>query len=327
MGSKHPTHVVAGKEAQAVESHAMATVTRYIGQCPVCYGDWRLRRMNTRTWPDEMLREKLHLQPESEWGLVHHGYQRPGIGFISGDCAGVGWPPWELSPNGNIAYVGALGREKLAAQEHLGRLRAGEVTQIVVKARGAWGAREHKALTPADGHKFDEALRSETINTENRIRWIAQDIDERLEAIRAWKPATLRTEQEEEQKRARVTEERRTVIEAARQAKRDKRAALDAKTAAREQEAADLLQEYRDIFNKLAFNAAEAAPGDLTVFNQAVGHWRAMHKRMNKKGYLHFYESELGIDAALVALKLAAPSRHRQGKCDYANDLGWDPAR
>ena len=29
--------------------------------------------------------------------LVHHGYTRPGHGYISGDCAGVGHAPYELS--------------------------------------------------------------------------------------------------------------------------------------------------------------------------------------------------------------------------------------
>jgi len=42
--------------------------TRYIGWCPVCERDIKVR--------DDV--------------LVHHGYQRPGVGYIIGDCVGVG---------------------------------------------------------------------------------------------------------------------------------------------------------------------------------------------------------------------------------------------
>lgn len=52
-----------------------ATVARYIGQCQVCEGDFKL--LGGR--------------------LVHHGYKRPGYGEIVGDCPGVHEPPYEVS--------------------------------------------------------------------------------------------------------------------------------------------------------------------------------------------------------------------------------------
>ncbi len=43
------------------------TSTRFIGWCPICQRDIKVRT-----------------------GLVHHGYERPGVGYIIGDCPGVG---------------------------------------------------------------------------------------------------------------------------------------------------------------------------------------------------------------------------------------------
>ncbi len=50
------------------------TSTRFIGWCPICQRDIKVRT-----------------------GLVHHGYERPGVGYIIGDCPGVGYPPYEKS--------------------------------------------------------------------------------------------------------------------------------------------------------------------------------------------------------------------------------------
>ncbi len=300
------------------------TVTRYNGTCPVCYHHQRLRTMNMGTWPRAMKDAKLHLEADAKFGMVHHGYRRPGVGFIMGDCYGVGWPPWELSPNGNIGYVAnALQPELASAALYLSQLEAGIITKFHVKPRrSAWGQQpETIVLTPADGDKFTRQHQVETVNTENRIRWLAQDIEERQKLIAEWQEQPLETEEEERQKRQRMTDERRAAIDAAREAKRQKRAHLDAKARARVDEKLALLAEYRSIFNTLAFEA-EKEPW---VHKEAVEQWKTMQKRKSKKAYLDFYESELGIDAALVALKLAAPSRHRQGKYDYANDLGWEP--
>jgi len=62
---------------------AMETSTRYIGFCPVCQ-----RQIKVRAGL-----------------LVHHGYERPGTGEIIGDCFGVNMPPHELSPQTAADYL------------------------------------------------------------------------------------------------------------------------------------------------------------------------------------------------------------------------------
>jgi hypothetical protein len=59
-------------------------VTRYIGRCGVCEGDYKL--LSGR--------------------LVHHGYRRPGHGYIVGDCFGVARLPYPAT-DALIEYRGS----------------------------------------------------------------------------------------------------------------------------------------------------------------------------------------------------------------------------
>ena len=54
----------------------MTTKTRHIGHCAACDGRFKVR----------------------DGKLVHHGYKRPGYGYIVGDCLGALSEPHELSP-------------------------------------------------------------------------------------------------------------------------------------------------------------------------------------------------------------------------------------
>jgi hypothetical protein len=55
---------------------AMAMKTRTIGTCGLC--DQKVKCPNDK--------------------LAHHGYKRPGYGYIEGSCPGTGLPPIEISP-------------------------------------------------------------------------------------------------------------------------------------------------------------------------------------------------------------------------------------
>ena len=63
-----------------------ATVTRYVGKCPICEGDFKLTT------------DAIHGNFGDGQKMVHHGYQRPGDGSgIIGDCYAVGRPAYEES--------------------------------------------------------------------------------------------------------------------------------------------------------------------------------------------------------------------------------------
>jgi len=283
----------------------MATVTRYLGTCPVCYGEHKLQKML----------------------VVLHGYERPGYGEINGKCPGVGWPPFEVSPDGTIAYVERRLQPDLeGSEDFLRRAEAGQVTEVRVETlvSTGWGKREraYKTLTPADDHAFREALRRAVINTENHVRHLTQDIAERTQKVARWQKEPVRTEEEVVQARERLTDAKRAQIDEVRAAKQAKRAGLDAKQRAREQEKLDLIEEYRELFNHLA-----AQPDTEAVRAEARQHWVQLHKRMDKKSYLHFYPPRLEADEALIALGLAVPASTVGRYPDYAHELGWTPRR
>lgn len=67
------------------------------GTCPVCFESVAVRSGD----------------------MVLHGYRRPGSGSVSGRCFGLGYPPFEVSPEGTIAYLKEIEREKKAVAEKI----------------------------------------------------------------------------------------------------------------------------------------------------------------------------------------------------------------
>lgn len=219
-------------------------VTRYVGECPVCEGSYRLHK------------NRLH-----EMLMVHHGYRRPGHGSIEGDCPGVNWSPWELSPEGTIEYVDKFLRPRLLiVQAWLDRATRGEVTELRVQEYdgwdNSWDGRHRKyklrILTPADGYEFTQHLRDKTREMQHEDESLVKEINRRELRIADWRERPVRTEEEDVARREQERAPARAAREQARTEKQAKRSALDAKQASREQERVDLMNEYRAIFNALA---------------------------------------------------------------------------
>lgn len=279
-------------------------VTRYVGTCPVCERYHRLHKMRS---------------------MVHHGYQRPGDGAIHGDCSGVGWPAWELSPDGTINYLEEARKSLHHFEDFLHRLDAGQVHELTVQdgfERVGWGERipKYKTVTTADGAEFERAL-------DQKIREIAaladawrRTVQYLIQKIPTWTAQPLITEEEEMRRRESAPE--RVQARQAREAKRAerdaKRARIDATNRARTDEKLALINEYRDLFNTLAFDPSYANK------QAASHHWIKMHARKKKKGYLDFYYNELGVDEALIALDLAKRVSWGRG-VSYADAWGGAP--
>lgn len=86
-------------EAREVQQHRdrakqVGSNAGKVGVCPVC------ERLQKLSWN----RKSKDGHPT----MVLHGYERPGYGYIVGDCFGVGYPPWELSPEGAEAWLKEL---------------------------------------------------------------------------------------------------------------------------------------------------------------------------------------------------------------------------
>lgn len=274
--------------------------TRYIGTCPVCEGQQRLHKLT----------------------MVHHGYRRPGYGQIVGDCFGVGFPPYELSTEGTEAYLVAV-LAGIANNGHaLDELRAPDLASVTVRQlrRPGWSRGEYEDVvyTPADGHKFRDAVQSK-IRAVERSQEQLRDEQRRCERlIRDWVKRPVRTEEEDMARKSQETAERRAVLDAARAVRQAKRDAISAKNFARVQERQDLIEHYREVFQRLAGERSEGAD------RAAKAEWAQMQRRKAKKAYLDFDEPDLDIDAALLALGLAKPNPRAYGKWQhlYANDFG-----
>jgi len=265
--------------------------TRYVGNCPVCEGDFKLTPDGQR--------------------LVHHGYKRPGDGMIHGDCFAVDYEPYEVSDRGCREYKDAVQATKEGHESYLKRLEAGEVRKLTKeKSRGAYRLPEFVEVNGDSedaGERADfERLRGYKINEmKSRITQCEQELARMDRRIAAWVKKPIKTWEEAAAEVAARTkaerEARRAILEEKRSAKRAKEAALKAKYAAWEAEKVALIAKYRETFEKLA-----ASDGPLPNRQQnARIAWAEMHKAKNRKGYLHFYENKLDCEAALITLGLA----------------------
>lgn len=271
----------------------MTTATRHVGFCPICEGDFKLA---------------------DETKLVHHGYKRPGVGYIIGDCLSVHRLPYELSDEVCHEYK-ALLLNKLALNENfLVRLERGEVTVFLVERRkpsfDLWRPEtEMVEIATPNGYDFSRELESKIHDTKWAIRGLKNEIARMDKWIAAWvlKPVrTLEEELEVKKAAAAVRQAERDAKNAAKQAKKD---ALAAKQAKWEQEKQALMDKWKGMFIELAAEMVEAEGRDPKVAQNVA--YRAleaaltMQKERNKKGYLGFYARELKIDEAMVKLGLA----------------------
>lgn len=158
------TRASAEKKQAQIDSRA-----EKCGMCPVCFADYVV------TGKDEM---------------VHHGYRRPGIGYIVGDCHGVGFAPFEVSCEGTKSWVGVLQTALAHREDFLATIDArDEITVVSGTKRVARGmvVPEHKTLKRGEPG-FDRAIAAKKAELQHDIRSINHDLVEYGKKIAAWKP-------------------------------------------------------------------------------------------------------------------------------------------
>lgn len=177
------------------------TVTRFLGKCPVCEGDFKLTSSKT---------------------LVHHGFQRPGDGMIHGDCFAVHKDPYEVSCETSKKYKAKIEQGLAIAQSYLAKLESGEVTSLLKEVSKGYGRNkvvELKTVTKeSDSYDFGQLLHSAVWRTKGQISSAESEIRRMDRLITEWTPKPIRDIEE------RVEAERQAKAERA-QAVADKRAA------------------------------------------------------------------------------------------------------
>jgi hypothetical protein len=191
---------------------APETATRHVGNCQICEGD-----------------QKLH----AGLRMVHHGYRRPGDGFIHGDCPGVDEEPYEVS-------CALIATHKSALQVRLVHLRA-RLADIQA-SRVSWFFRGDRAGRALDEYAVGVTEPYRFARGEGSIRQTEVTIARFTARIAAWRPQPVRTI--EEMRRAAELElaakrAERDAAKAARAAKKAATAAKQAALAARRQTVVD----------------------------------------------------------------------------------------
>lgn len=141
--------------------------------------------------------------------LAAHGYVRPyeGRGNV-GACWGAGHAPHEVSPEVAETLLRHLTESLEKSEKRLERLRAGEVTSVMVVERNQW--RGVKKAESTQG-RWNRIIADETTRVQNAIYYARIDLERVTALLKDWAPAPL-TEVPIEAKtapRVTVTEEER----------------------------------------------------------------------------------------------------------------------
>lgn len=127
---------------------------------------------------------------DSGGGLVHHGYQRPGHGYIVGDCFGVGYQPWELSPKSVEKYLVRLDGLLRHWKEILADLPSHTFFDVVEsKGYGSNRVKKTRRLTVDDEYRFlfDNEMDRRVSAAKRNVELIKSDIVTCSRKINQWK--------------------------------------------------------------------------------------------------------------------------------------------
>ena len=142
------------------------------GTCPACF-------------------RNIKLDVHSRAGrMVLHGYQRPGIGYVIGNCFGVGHHPYETSREGVDAYIERILQPELKkSTERLRQLKAGEVNEFVEPAT----RHSPEKRIGRDHPEFDKRLERAIAGAESRVRAVKHDVAVYMWLSKHWEERELPT--------------------------------------------------------------------------------------------------------------------------------------
>jgi hypothetical protein len=155
------------------------------GICPCCFGDYVVHRTEIA----ETQKGKILTSEKLE--MVHHGYERPGIGYIVGDCYGVGFEPFEVSCEGTKAWLRVIQSALTQRQDALAHLDTRDEITVDIKVRRNFrtGKSEIERKTLKRGEDgFDRAIARRRIELTAEITKIEHDIVEYGKRIVNWAP-------------------------------------------------------------------------------------------------------------------------------------------
>lgn len=258
----------------------MPTSTRYLGTCAACGGEFKVRGGR----------------------LVHHGYKRPGVGYIVGDCLGVNYPPHELSPELAQVVLEVATEKVEAVESKLAELpsrtslpkRFYESPGPGLRAR--WVQRQ---VTPDDVSEYEwgQLYHAAKGQLQSELRFWRSEVERAKGLLKGWRKRPLRTvEEEQAQQRA---------------AKSEREAAKLAKWQAQAEAKVDSYRKRLDsAFARLerAKNPSKAVDAANTISNIYEGATQKVRGTMRDRISFDEANEMLDLDEAWAALGLPPPS-------------------
>lgn len=184
----------------------------------------------------------VHGAPESHdtrW-LVLHGYERPGHGWLNGQCQGVGKLPYELSCEFTKEWASSVKQMLAGMEDQLADIVADkpDTYSIAVTDYSKWVDREHPIKLVDIPRGFDGTVEHYGRTTFERVRQLKQrekegDIGQAkmllaflAEKVAQWKfaPEALKDRDVLRQEKARATAEQKAAKKAAKEAEAKRKA-------------------------------------------------------------------------------------------------------
>lgn len=192
------------------------TVERLLGTCPICDGTYKVRL----------------------GAMVHHGFKRPGDGFIHGDCFAVGHPPYEVSCEVTKVYRSQIMARREGLVTTLAPFKTGTVYRFVTTEvrRTGWETKlieVEYVIGVTDPYVFGRAHDYRMRDLEYRLRMHDAEIERLNRLVEAWEPKDIKTVTELKLQADKAAREAKA---AERQAKKDERAREAAEKKARQEQ-------------------------------------------------------------------------------------------
>ncbi len=135
------------------------------GSCPCCFRSIKLK------WSAQ--------SPT----MVNHGFKRPGWGRQEGNCMGVGFPPFEVSPRGTHHLVESLEKQRERVQFTLDNI---DTIDVLVLVPG-----DVRSVVKREDARWDKAVDTYQKNAPRLVKWLDDDIKRLAKMIADWKEQPL----------------------------------------------------------------------------------------------------------------------------------------
>jgi|SRR5688572_2636688 len=225
----------------------MTTTARFVGTCPVCQNRQKVR----------------------SGLLVHHGYQRPGDGYIVGDCFAVKMAPHESSPETAKAYHDHLQKVIAGRRSSLESVRVAEelpysytvyegrekLSRLATLRKGDKASYQPGYSLPS----FESHQRAVIVNLTREVEFLEREATRLQGLIDTWTLQPLTTVEEETRRTSAEAKAERDAKKAERDAaKAAKQAQKDAREAKALVKLEALVKRARALLDKADPNDARA---------------------------------------------------------------------